>query len=222
MLKIITTFAAFFLFSTSKVGKFTEYKVPLKGMPVGTQHIEYHLGKTFFTNMESADIHDADLHVDLDVVHKADIYDITFTVRGTVTLICDRCLDDMEYPIEASYHIAVKYGPDYNDDSDDLLIIPEGDNYLNVAYMIYDTVALSIPIKHVHPLGKCNRQMSAMLKKHRARRQDDSDEDAALEEELIEEMDSMPASSDDGANDDASSSASDPRWDGLKKLIQDE
>ena len=66
------------------------------------------------------------------------------------------------------YHISVRYGDEYNDESDDLLVIPEADNYLNTAYMIYDTVVLSIPIKHVHPMGKCNRQMSAMLKKHRA------------------------------------------------------
>ena len=98
----------------------------------------------------------------------------------------------------------MKYGEDYNDDSDDLLVIPESDSYLNVAYMIYDTVALAVPIKHVHPLGKCNRQMSAMLRKHRARRTDD--EDAELEETLIEEMDSMP------------DQPSDPRWDELRKL----
>ena len=125
-----------------------------------------------------------------------------------MTLICDRCLDDLIFPIATSYAISVKYGEDYNDDSDDLLVIPESDSYLNVAYMIYDTVALAVPIKHVHPLGKCNRQMSAMLRKHRARRTDD--EDAELEETLIEEMDSMP--------DQPSDQPSDPRWDELRKL----
>ena len=177
-------------------------------MPQGTHTFEYHLGKTFFTNMESEDIRDADLTVNLTVVYKADIYALTFEVEGMVTLLCDRCLDDMEYPIDTNYAINVKYGDDYNDDSDDLLVIPESDNYLNVAYMIYDTVALAIPIKHVHPLGKCNRQMSQMLKKHRA--SDPSDEDAALQDELIEEMDSM-----DTADTEA---PTDPRWDGLKKL----
>lgn len=177
-------------------------------MPVGTQTFEYHLGKQFFVNMESADIHDADLTVTLTVDHNGELYNLDFQVEGTVTLICDRCLDDLIFPIETSYNISVKYGEDYNDDSDDLLVIPESDNYLNVAYMIYDTVALAIPIKHVHPLGKCNRQMSAMLKKHRARRSDD--EDTELEDSLIEEMDSMPDPADD--------QPADPRWDGLKKL----
>lgn len=133
-------------------------------MSPGVHEVEYHLGKQFFENMESQDVHDADLTVKLTVNHKMDMYYLDFVVSGEVTLICDRCLDDLHYPLEAKYSIAVKYGDDYNDDNDDLLVIPESDNTLNVAYMIYDTVELQIPMKHVHPLGKCNRAMSAILK----------------------------------------------------------
>lgn len=181
-------------------------------MPEGTQTFEYHLGKQFFVNMESADIHDADLTVSLTVDHKGELYNLDFQIEGTVTLICDRCLDDLIFPIATSYAISVKYGEDYNDDSDDLLVIPESDSYLNVAYMIYDTVALAVPIKHVHPLGKCNRQMSAMLKKHRATAEGD---DAELESELIDEIDTLDEAPEQVP-------ASDPRWDALKKLTSDE
>ncbi len=146
------------------MGKFTAFKVQLKSLPQGIHEFEYHLDKTFFANMESTDIHDADIRVHLTLNYKADIYDLAFKIDGDVTLLCDRCLDDLHFPIDTAYHIAVKYGDDYDDSSDDLLVIPESDNYLNVAYMLYDTVALSIPLKHVHPAGKCNRQMSAMLK----------------------------------------------------------
>ncbi len=188
------------------LGKFTEYKLPLKSIAPGTHEFEYHLGKVFFENMESADIHDADLTVKLSVTYKSDIYTLAFHITGTITLICDRCLDDLIQEIDTTYNLTVRYGDDYNDDSDELLIIPASDNYLNVAYMIYDTVALTVPIKHVHPMGKCNRQMSAMLKKHRAHRPDD--EDAELEDSLIDEMDSM----------DSEPAPTDPRWDGLKNL----
>lgn len=176
-------------------------------MPEGTETFGYHLDKTFFTNMESADVREADLDVKLTVVYRGGIYNLDFAITGNVTLLCDRCLDDLIFPIETAYHIAVKYGDDYNDESDDLLEIPESDNYLNVAYMIYDTVTLAIPIKHVHPLGKCNRAMSAILKKHRARPIDDDDQ--ALEDELIDEIDDMGGASD---------ISTDPRWDELKKL----
>ena len=113
---------------------------------------------------------------------------------------------------DTSYHIFVKYGPDFNDDSDELLEIPEGDAYLNIAYMIYDTVALTIPIKHVHPLGKCNRAMSTLLKKHRAQGSaGEEDEDEEMMDEIMEEVD-------DTIDDASSDDNTDPRWDELKKL----
>lgn len=180
------------------MGKFSAYKLPLKSLGIGTHEFEYHLDKQFFANMESSDVHDADLSVHLTVTYKGDFYDLDFHITGEVVLICDRCLDDLHFPIDATYHIVVKYGDDYNDDSDEVLEIPQSDSSLNVAYMLYDTVELAIPIKHVHPMGKCNRQMSALLKKHRATT---GDEDAELENELIDEIDSMPDSSDDAPSD---------------------
>lgn len=190
------------------MGKFTEYKLPLKSMSPGVHEVEYHLGKKFFADMESQDIHDADLNVKLTVDHKGDFYNLDFHIAGEVTLVCDRCLDDLHYPIDTTYKIAVQFGDDYNDENDDLLVIPSTDNTLNVSYMLYDTVELQIPIKHVHPLGKCNRAMSSILKKHRAT--NPNDEDAELEEQLIDEMDQV----DNGVDD----TATDPRWDELKKL----
>lgn len=190
------------------MGKFSAFRLQLKTMPEGTHEFDYHLDKQFFVNMESADIHDADLDVRLTVTHKYDIYNLVFRVTGTVTLICDRCLDDLIQPIDATYEIAVKFGDDYAE-SDDLLVIPDSDPTLNVSYMIFDTVSLAIPIKHVHPLGKCNRAMSALLRKHRATKTGDDDDDE-LTERLIDEMDSMEP--------DSETQATDPRWDGLKKI----
>ncbi|MDE5658942.1 MAG: DUF177 domain-containing protein, partial [Muribaculaceae bacterium] len=78
---------------------------------------------------------------------------------------------------------------------------------INVAYMIHDTIALAIPIKHVHPAGKCNRAMSSILKKHRTT--STNPEDAEMEAELMDEIDEI---------DDA---PTDSRWDKLKDLNLD-
>ena len=132
-------------------------------MPIGTHTFEYRLGKEFFAEMESSDILDADLDVALTVVHKSDVYDMTFDITGDITLECDRCLDEMQQPIDVEYHIVVKYGEEYCDDSDEVIEIPENENYFDVAPLIYDTVSLEIPIMHVHPEGECNQEMNAML-----------------------------------------------------------
>lgn len=190
------------------MGKYTEFKLPLKSLGIGTHEFRYHLDKKFFENMESSEIHGADLEVVLTMNYNGDFYTLDFHIAGEVTLICDRCLDDLHFPVDTSYHLVVKYGETYNDDNDEVLEIPESDNTLNVAYMIKDTVELAIPMKHVHPQGKCNRQMSAMLKKHRAHVPGDTDTE--LEDQLIDEIDTMDESD--------PQPESDPRWDALKNL----
>ena len=189
------------------MGKFSEFKLPLKSIPAGTQEFSYHLDKAFFVNMENADVRDADVDVHLMVTHKNDVCDLVFHLTGTVTVACDRCLDNLELPVDTTYQVAVKYGDDYRDDADGMIEIPESDNFLNVAYMIHDTAALAIPIKHVHPLGKCNRAMSTLLKKHRAHTP--GDPDAELEDELLDGIDDA---------DTGEAQATDPRWDALRGL----
>ena len=138
---------------------------------------------------------------------------LDFHITGEVTLLCDRCLDEMQFPIDATYHVTVKYGDDYRDDSDELIEIPWGDSTLNVAYMIYDTVSLAVPMKHVHPMGKCNRAMSAVLRRHKAR---PAGEDAELEEQMLDEIDSLDRGDDNAQRD------TDPRWNALKDLASDD
>jgi len=159
------------------MGKFTDYKLMLKSLPEGKHTFEYHLDKQFFTNMENADVRDADVKVTLDVDYRGDAYALAFRLTGTLTVPCDRCLDDLLLDIDTEYGLTVKYGEEYDDDSDTLLIIPESDNYLNVAYMIYDTAVLAIPPRHVHAQGKCNRAMSALNKKYGVSNGADDDDD---------------------------------------------
>ena len=188
------------------LGNFTAFKLPLRGMTRGAQEFEYTLDTEFFRNMESEDITKGEVKVKLTVNCKGDYYELDFTLNGQVNIPCDRCLDDMGHDVDTTYHLCVKYGDSYNDENDELLIIPESEIYLNVAYMLYDTVALTIPLKHVHPFGKCNKGMSQHLKKHAASHADDADED------LYGDCD---GDCDESDNND---SQVDPRWEALRKL----
>lgn len=150
------------------MSKFAPYKVTLGNLPDGEYHQDFLLDSVFFKNMENTDVLDSDVKVHMDMTHRNGIYDCTFTLKGTIRIPCDRCLDPMVHEVDTQYHIRVKYGPEYDDSSDDVLVIPETDLTLNVAYMLYDTVLLTIPMRHVHQAGKCNKAMLGALQKHRS------------------------------------------------------
>jgi uncharacterized metal-binding protein YceD (DUF177 family) len=149
-----------------KVGKFTAYKVELATLKDGHHEQDFKIDMEFFRNMENDEILGADVDVHLDLEKRNDVYDCTFTCRGKLVIPCDRCLDPLDHEVDTVYHVVVKYGDDYDDSTDNLLVIPYSNSYLNVAYILNDTILLTIPLRHVHPQGKCNRAMADTLRKH--------------------------------------------------------
>lgn len=169
------------------MGKYSAYKVTLGSLAEGHHEQDFLIDTTFFRNMEDDNIIDADVKVHLDLDYRNGIYDCNFTLKGMMHIPCDRCLDPMEFPVDTTYHIAVKYGPEYDDSSDDVLVIPDTDMFLNVAYMLHDTIVLTIPMRHVHPVGKCNRAMSDVLHRHSSEAEDAIEEAQGLAEMDLKE-----------------------------------
>ncbi len=170
------------------MGKFSQYKVQLASLSDGLHQQDFEVTTELFKNMENRDVISADVKVHLDIVKKNDTYDCTFHCKGMLQIPCDRCLDALDHEVDTTYHVVVKYGDRYDDGADDLLIIPDSDLYLNVAYILYDTILLTIPLRHVHPLGKCNRAMAAALHRHRSSVDDEETEEAL--DEIDSEMES--------------------------------
>lgn len=187
------------------MGKFDKYKVDLKGMQSDSAHYEFSLDNQFFADVDSEDVQRGKVHVVLDVRRTSGAYELDFQTDGIVWVACDRCLDDMEQPVTSTDSLLVKLGEEYSE-VDDLVVIPEEEGYINVAWFIYEFVSLAIPMKHVHPFGKCNKMMSSKLREHLCVAQGD-------EEEL---MDLSDVDATDGSD---ACKSMDPRWNELKKLL---
>ncbi len=192
------------------MGKFTQYKLTLKSIPVGeTREYEYKLDNEFFANIDGPEVQRGKVDVKLTVKRSAANFQMDFHLTGMIYIPCDRCLDDMELEVNVDEQLFVKFGEEYSEESDTLLVIPEAEGELNIAWFLYEFIALSIPLKHVHPYGKCNKEMNSRLRKISAR--------PAGEEEEYEE--DIPLFAEDDATDTpVEEQATDPRWDALKKL----
>ena len=168
---------------------------------------EYQLDNQFFADLDSFEIQKGKLNVFLSVRRGSGIYQLDFQINGHVVVTCDRCLDEMEQPIECCETLKVKFGSEYTE-IDDLVVVPEEDGYINVAWFIYEFISLNIPMKHVHPSGKCNNLVSKKLGK--LLRTSSNDED-------LSEDDFMSEVADDSSVDEER--AIDPRWNELKKIF---
>ncbi|WP_028911989.1 DUF177 domain-containing protein [Prevotella sp. MA2016] len=164
-------------------------KIDLKGLVSEETTLAYDLDDTYFEALDGAEVKRGSLHVSVSIRKVTGFFELLFHADGTVVVPCDRCLDDMEQPVETENRLIVKFGSEYSEE-DDVIVVPEDEGILDMSWIIYELVVLVIPIRHVHAPGKCN---SAMTK-------------------ALEEL------SADRSSDEESAQPIDPRWEKLKKL----
>jgi uncharacterized metal-binding protein YceD (DUF177 family) len=138
------------------------YKIDLKGLQEDLTIREYDLDDRFFESLQDAQLEHGSLHVSVSIRKMSGFFELSFHTAGSVTVSCDRCLDDMEQPIEADNRLVVKLGYTSSDD-DDTVTVNEDEGILDVSWFIYEFIMLAIPIKHVHAPGKCNSAMTQKL-----------------------------------------------------------
>ena len=132
------------------MGKLDGYKVDLKGMATDTVSYRWQADNDFFSAVQGSDIKQGLLDVALRVKRTSGAYELEFQLQGEVEVTCDRCLESMNQPIDAFCTLRVVMGEDFVDDGD-VVVIPEREGVINVAWNIYEFAALQIPLRHVHP-----------------------------------------------------------------------
>ena len=164
-------------------------KIDLKGLVSEETTLAYDLDDTYFEALDGAEVKRGSLHVSVSIRKVTGFFELLFHADGTVVVPCDRCLDDMEQPVETENRLIVKFGSEYSEE-DDVIVVPEDEGILDMSWIIYELVALVIPIRHVHAPGKCNSAMTKALEELSA--------DRSSDEESVQPID--------------------PRWEKLKNL----
>ena len=136
----------------------------MKGLEEGVNHLEFDLDDTYFKEVDAPEVSQGSVHVSLDIVRTGeDFFTLDFHLAGIVMVPCDVCLEPMEQSIEAIERLEVKLGKE-NSEEDDLVTVAEDEGILDVAWYLYEFIALAIPIKHVHAPGNATLLWYELLK----------------------------------------------------------
>ena len=149
-------------------------KIDLKGLKDEETALEFILDDDFFDALDGADVKKGSLHVSVSIRKATGFFEFDFHTDGEIVIPCDRCLDDMTLPVNTDNRLIVKLGSAYSEE-DDVIVVPENEGILDMAWLIYEFVALVIPIRHVHAPGKCNLAMTQALEELSADRSSDEE-----------------------------------------------
>ena len=175
-----------------------EFLIPFAGLKLGKHQFEYQINKAFFDSFDYDDFESATIKVSVVFEKKNTMLELNIKHNGTVYVPCDLTNEMFDFPIKGKLKVIVQFGEEYNDDNDELLILPHGEHEINIAQIIYEMIALSIPFRKVHPGVKDGSLDSEALRK--------------LNELRVEEIKEENKNTEDNI---------DPRWDKLKQLLTD-
>lgn len=129
--------------------KFTE--IEIVGLSEGSHSFDFQLDAKFLEKFSTDFFNQPKLnvHIMLDISEtmiKADI-----SIQGQVNLTCDRSLDEFEHLISLQVRHFFNFGENETELSDELEVISRDKLSIDFDQLIYDSVALSLPGKKLHP-----------------------------------------------------------------------
>lgn len=171
-----------------------EYIIPFSGLKQGKHSFNFEIAKKFFDSFEYDDFNDVKIGVEVLLNKTSTMMELDFVASGSVNVDCDITSEPYDQPIASDLHVVIQFGDEYNDEDDEILILPHGEHQINVAQFIYEMLVLAVPQKRVHP----------------------GIADGSLKSEVLDKLQQLqPKVKEDNKKE------GDPRWDELKKLLTD-
>ena len=175
---------------------FKAFDIQFVGLKLGTHQYEYTIEQTFFELFEYDEYNSVSVKVRLELEKKTTLLELKLFAEGVVNVNCDLTNEPYDQSITSEFGMVVKFGPEYNDDNEAILIIPHGAYEINVAQYIYELIVLAVPQKRIHPGVK----------------------DGSLNSDILKTLENLSPKSPKKTK---SNKDIDPRWNSLKKLLTD-
>lgn len=174
-----------------------EFLIPFVGLKVGKHQFEFQINNTFFDRFDYHEYESSDIKVNVVLEKKSTMLELNFKQKGTVNVPCDLTNELFDLPIKAKLKLVVQFGETFNNDNEELLILPHGEFQIDVSQYIYEMIVLSVPFKRVHTGIKAG----------------------TLDEETKQTLEKLKVKK--PSNESIQQTNTDPRWDKLKQLLTD-
>lgn len=172
-----------------------QYIIPFTGLKDGEHDFNFRVEKQFFDDHELLESPGGDIDVSILLGKKTNMLTLHIKISGTIEIQCDRCLDYFNYPVDYTANLVVKFGDEEDLSNDELWILHHNEHELNMEQFIFECISLSLPIQKIHP--------------------EKADGSEGCNPEMLDRLNDHKAEYHDHKQE------TDPRWNGLKDLLND-
>lgn len=126
------------------------YDIPLSGLKEGSHFYDFDVDRDFFESYDNSEIRKSNIKIRANLVKRSAHMELTIAVEGRVMILCDRCLGDYWQDIESSNVLLIKYGDQWEEVDDEVVMIPYGESSFDLSQFIYEFAHLALPMQRVH------------------------------------------------------------------------
>ena len=171
-----------------------EFEIPFSGLKQGKHQFEFQIDQTFFEAFDYDEFRSSDVKAAVTLDKMSTMMEMAIDISGHVNVLCDSSGEPFDQPISGKLELVIKFGEEFNDEDDEILILPHGAHEFNIAQYLYELIVLSVPSKRIHP----------------------GIEDGSLKSEALEKLKELHPKEGKEPSDET-----DPRWDALRDLLTD-
>ncbi len=133
-----------------KLKKLKEFFIPYKGLSIGIHKYSFDINDKFFEEIEYSEFSKGSLIAGLSLEKQERMIILNFSIKGTVVVQCDRCLEEMDYPVDIRETLYVKFGENKDEETEEILILPDAEYQLDISRLINEYITLAMPLRHIH------------------------------------------------------------------------
>lgn len=169
----------------------TKYNIEFKGLKEGIHDFEFEIDDKFFAHFEERLFDSGQVSVKVFLEKRGTFLKLDMAFEGWLELPCGRCLENYRQPVHDKTELFVKFGQSPEIGEENVIWLLPEEHAINMAQTMYEYVTLSIPLRQIHPKNSEGKREcnEEMIKKLKQYRHPEKEK------------------------------ATDPRWDGLKGLI---
>jgi len=133
------------------VNHLKDYIIQFVRYELGDHHLEFEVDDSFFGHFEYSQIQHGKIHVDIGFEKQERMMIFTISLTGNVLVTCDRCSDEFYLSLTDNQRLIVKFGTEYFEESEDVVVIPESEYKFDMASYLYEFIHLALPARVIHP-----------------------------------------------------------------------
>lgn len=151
-----------------KIGN--QYIIQFKTLKEGRHSFDFVLDRQFFEAFEQLEVPDGQVEAGVWLNKKSSFMELEVSLKGIIQVRCDRCLDYMDFTVDYSDNLVVRFSENPPEEDDEIIYLHPDDHLLDLKHFFYESISLSIPMRKVHGddagSGGCNRDMLEWLRQY--------------------------------------------------------